>query len=464
MGCQQISLHARWGKRPWASNPVESPWLFLFYSLIYSEDHKVKVHKMPPLSGKDRQAHELRLRANGKMRDKRYAAALIDYTRALEQTPGSVALLSNRAATLQALGAYDDAIIDLYSATSKDPTFIPAWCRLGYAFLHQGNTVRALQAYVQAVKVASKHPKKPQKFMSELKESIKLAESRARQQGYTQDYIDELVPDDVRMALDSYKSLTSSRAPTQGVSVPEISISDLYNMVANPGVFRQQQSQSGTQSGARTPVPGAPTPQTGTHTPQEGSQTDRGTYFSFPEPLRDILPPFPIPPIGNRDQAMSFADTIMTIVQSYVSGTNQDHPERIVDPARGAVNAWLESLGMGFGAQRAQQNETGNNERDQNVPQNVPRNEDSNPAGSENAAVVPDDDEDIPMGVPEEDDYGRAAPTRTATTQEEGQSNGLWGALRQTLINGVQSLNAHANNNANQDNSHDDNLQMPDVD
>lgn len=154
---------------------------------------------------------QLRSDGNSKYQTGNYAGALISYTEALILDPHSAPLLCNRAAALIKLDSMDDASKDLEAALAVQSDYVPAICRLGFLKLFQGNTPAALRYYVQAVKAISQQPNQLDGFTGELKHAIKMTEQRAKQQGYSQDYIDGIVTDDVRTILDSYHSRNHQR-------------------------------------------------------------------------------------------------------------------------------------------------------------------------------------------------------------------------------------------------------------
>ncbi|VEU19887.1 DEKNAAC100267 [Brettanomyces naardenensis] len=160
----------------------------------------------------------LRTEGNEKFRNGNYGGALMCYTRCIDLVPTSFALYCNRAAALIKLDCTDEAEDDLKKSLEINPEYVPSLCRLGFLMLYEGNTVASLESYVKAVRVSSKHPHPLERFKGQLKEAIRLAEGRARQQGYSQDYIDGIITDDVRIALDSYHSLRNPRSNNNGTS------------------------------------------------------------------------------------------------------------------------------------------------------------------------------------------------------------------------------------------------------
>ncbi|QOU20848.1 hypothetical protein BRETT_000562 [Brettanomyces bruxellensis] len=149
----------------------------------------------------------LREQGNRKFRQENYTGSLICYTRCIDLQPSAFALYCNRAAALIKLDSMDEAEDDLRKSLIINPEYVPSLLRLGFLMLYKGNVVESLKNYVQAVRVSSRHPHQLDRFKSRLKEAVRLTESRARQQGYSQDYIDGIIADDVRITLDGYSSI-----------------------------------------------------------------------------------------------------------------------------------------------------------------------------------------------------------------------------------------------------------------
>ncbi|QPG76461.1 hypothetical protein FOA43_003850 [Brettanomyces nanus] len=158
----------------------------------------------------------LRAQGNEKFRNGNYGGSLVCYTRCIDLVPTSYALYCNRAAALIKVDSIKEAEEDLKKSLEINSDYVPSYCQLGFLMLYEGNTVASLENYVKAVKISSKRPHQLERFKSQLKEAIRLAEGRARQQGYSQNYIDSIITDDVRICLDSYHSLRShaSNQPT----------------------------------------------------------------------------------------------------------------------------------------------------------------------------------------------------------------------------------------------------------
>lgn len=149
----------------------------------------------------------LREQGNKKYRHENYTGSLICYTRCIDLQPSAFALYCNRAAALIKLDSMDEAEDDLRKSLIINPQYVPSLLRLAFLMLYKGNVVESLKNYVQAVRVSSRHPHQLDRFKSRLKEAVRLTESRARQQGYSQDYIDGIIADDVRITLDGYSSI-----------------------------------------------------------------------------------------------------------------------------------------------------------------------------------------------------------------------------------------------------------------
>ncbi|GMF53900.1 unnamed protein product [[Candida] boidinii] len=178
-------------------------------------------------------AQELRSLGNAKMKEANYVSALMHYSEAISIDPHSAPLYCNRAAALIQLGSMKDAENDLIKSINYNPNYIPSLCRLGFLYLYEGNTIKSLENYVKAVEICASQPHSLDRFKSQLKESVKLAESRARAQGYSQDYIDEIIPDSVRITLDSYRSLPLDNTDILNRNANSINIRNAQSAAAN---------------------------------------------------------------------------------------------------------------------------------------------------------------------------------------------------------------------------------------
>ncbi|KAH3661390.1 hypothetical protein OGAPHI_006797 [Ogataea philodendri] len=152
---------------------------------------------------------ELRQKGNEKFHSSNYPGALILYTECINLDPQAFAIYCNRAATLIKLDCMKEAEEDLVKSLQINPEYVPSLCRLGFLYLYEGNTVKSLENYVKAVQVCAKEPHQLDRFKGRLKEAVRLAEGRAKQQGYSQEYIDTLIPATVRATLDNYRGLAS---------------------------------------------------------------------------------------------------------------------------------------------------------------------------------------------------------------------------------------------------------------
>lgn len=129
------------------------------------------------------------------------------YTQAIDKEGDSFAIYYNRAVTLVKMDAIDEAKSDLLRSLEINPTYIPSLCQLGFVYLYQGNTPASLETYVRAVKANMELPNQLNRFKAQLKEAIRLAESRCKQQEYPQEFIDSIITPDIRATVDSYPNL-----------------------------------------------------------------------------------------------------------------------------------------------------------------------------------------------------------------------------------------------------------------
>lgn len=150
---------------------------------------------------------ELRSLGNQKFRALNYGAALMYYTQALDKDVENFAIYYNRAVTLVKMDSIDEAKEDLINSLKYNPNYIPSLCQLAFVYLYQGNTPDSLETYIKIVKINENLPNQLNRFKAQLKESIRLAESRCKQQEYSQDFIDSIITPDLRQIIDSYPNL-----------------------------------------------------------------------------------------------------------------------------------------------------------------------------------------------------------------------------------------------------------------
>ena len=157
--------------------------------------------------GSEMTLEQLRALGNEKFRALNYGAALMHYTQAIDQDPSSFAIYYNRAITLVKMDAMKEAKEDLLRSLEINPEYIPSLCQLAFIYLYEGNTPDSLETYVKVVKLNQELPHQLNRFKAQLKEAVRLAESRCKQQEYPQDFIDSIITPDIRESLDSYPNL-----------------------------------------------------------------------------------------------------------------------------------------------------------------------------------------------------------------------------------------------------------------
>ncbi|GAV26746.1 hypothetical protein PMKS-000202 [Pichia membranifaciens] len=157
--------------------------------------------------GSEMTLEQLRALGNEKFRALNYGAALMHYTQAIDQDPSSFAIYYNRAITLVKMDAMKEAKEDLLRSLEINPEYIPSLCQLAFIYLYEGNTPDSLETYVKVVKLNQELPHQLNRFKAQLKEAVRLAESRCKQQEYPQDFIDSIITPDIRESLDLYPNL-----------------------------------------------------------------------------------------------------------------------------------------------------------------------------------------------------------------------------------------------------------------
>lgn len=155
----------------------------------------------------DKSVEELRKLGNEKFRALNYGAALMYYTQALDKDSNNYALYYNRAVTFVKMDNIEEAKEDLLKSLKIKPNYIPSLCQLGFVYLYQGNTPDSLESYVSAIKASESLPHQLNRFKAQLKEAIRLAESRCRQQEYPDSFINEIITPEIRDILNGYPNL-----------------------------------------------------------------------------------------------------------------------------------------------------------------------------------------------------------------------------------------------------------------
>ncbi|KAJ5562098.1 hypothetical protein N7535_003444 [Penicillium sp. DV-2018c] len=132
---------------------------------IYSVYEKLRNKSNPPATGASAdtsdakpkagaptpESDKLKSEGNALMAKKDYAAAIQQYTKALEIAPANPIYLSNRAAAYSASGQHEKAAQDAELAAAADPKYSKAWSRLGLARFDLGDYHAAKEAYQKGI-------------------------------------------------------------------------------------------------------------------------------------------------------------------------------------------------------------------------------------------------------------------------------------------------------------------------
>lgn len=164
---------------------------------------------LSPMARKQR-VRLLRKLGNEYFEQNNYGGALIRYTEAIQQAPDEIAagIYCNRAAVLIKLDSLKEAEADLKKSLELQPDYVPSLCRLAFLKLFQGDPISSIKNYVRAVTVCGDTTNTLPRFRAHLKDAVKMATSRAKQQGYSPSYIKGLIPAEVQAKLDSFASLS----------------------------------------------------------------------------------------------------------------------------------------------------------------------------------------------------------------------------------------------------------------
>lgn len=162
---------------------------------------------MSHTEGSQMTVEQLRALGNEKFRALNYGAALMHYTQAIDKDPANFAIYYNRAITLVKMDAMKEAKEDLLKSLEINPDYIPSLCQLAFIYLYEGNTPDSLETYVKVIKLNQGLPHQLNRFKAQLKEAVRLAESRCKQQEYPQEFIDSIITPDIRESLESYPNL-----------------------------------------------------------------------------------------------------------------------------------------------------------------------------------------------------------------------------------------------------------------
>jgi len=162
---------------------------------------------------------KLRQKGNEYLKQKRYGAAIGKYTEGLNLDPSNYAILSNRAAVFTLVNDPESAIEDLKKAIRIDPGYETAWARLGFSYLSIGDSLKSVEAYAKAIRLASdKNMIVP--YIKKLCESLRQAEARARSNGLS---------DRLPQFLDPIQSILNANQTTRPQSQPTAASQNQHN-------------------------------------------------------------------------------------------------------------------------------------------------------------------------------------------------------------------------------------------
>merc|ERR1711865_1232408 len=100
-----------------------------------------------PTAEQEAQAEEIKAQGNKALSAKNFDQAVDFYTQALELRPGHHIYLCNRAAALSYLDRHAEALADAQTAIEREPSYVKAYSRLGFAHFQLGNYSEAVEVY-----------------------------------------------------------------------------------------------------------------------------------------------------------------------------------------------------------------------------------------------------------------------------------------------------------------------------
>jgi tetratricopeptide (TPR) repeat protein len=102
-------------------------------------------------------AQDFYKKASAKYSDKEYAAAAVDYTRAIDLHPKSAVLFNNRGLCYTKIEQWDKAEEDFSASIELDPEYKQAYLNLGNLYLNKVTYNKALLAYDNALRIDSNY-------------------------------------------------------------------------------------------------------------------------------------------------------------------------------------------------------------------------------------------------------------------------------------------------------------------
>jgi len=121
------------------------------------------------------QAEEIKGQGNKALAAKNFEEAVALYGEALVLRPGHHIYLSNRAAALSYLDRHQEASEDAQAAIEREPSYVKAYSRLGFANFQLGNYTTAIEVYEKGLEIDSSNASLI-KGLQEAKEKLTLQE------------------------------------------------------------------------------------------------------------------------------------------------------------------------------------------------------------------------------------------------------------------------------------------------
>jgi len=129
-----------------------------------------------PTAEQEAQAEEIKAQGNKALSAKNFDQAVDFYTQALELRPGHHIYLCNRAAALSYLDRHEEALTDAQTAIEREPSYVKAYSRLGFANFQLGNYSEAVEVYEKGLEYDAENASL-KKGLQEAQQKLALAQS-----------------------------------------------------------------------------------------------------------------------------------------------------------------------------------------------------------------------------------------------------------------------------------------------